>query len=635
MEEQVDMDNDLRTRTMDIFKFFSKNEKVCGLSIVLDWIFFLDKTSTRLNVFEIYKEFEKVHVEEQIDKKGLCQLLQGFSTVQNQPSLHDQIITEIEAIAKESSKKKEELPDELKKILKKQVIDVLFEYEQELQNAFTIYHPDNIDGEVVLPWEIIFTKNKSISFKTFSIMLRESEGSNVSQKNLLKAASILHLSSEDDVDFSAFVVCLALLSHLEGNEDEEEDFEGKLREFLRKKLHFRSNEAIEEDDCRFEAGNKFHERLKAHQDFVHESVEPVFVEMQTTDGENPNLYTDAAPLEDEPADRYALTQDLAQVLDDILLPEIEVRDDEKPPMVLGDQVPKSKDRASAPRQAMPRKQKPIAFAEPTPPPPPKAFDYSLALYRRLHKPEPLGVDLVALKFSPSPSLLYDRSVPPPMNPKDTELAHLALKHLGNKALPQAFHFLDQLLTRLEKAHETDFRSLIFCFYVRGMAHLKAKSFDRALTCFQTALKMNDKIIITRLERIYCFLGFGYTFFHLEDYRLAAQSFQKVLSLLQEMVPVEDLSVGMAYNNLACALFKLGHASLAHDYLKIAIAILDLGLGPSHEFTLTAKRNSEIVLSGRFELPLKEGRSYVVYYQNDYRGIGQGGFAEVKSKKLKS
>lgn len=168
-----------------------------------------------------------------------------------------------------------------------------------------------------------------------------------------------------------------------------------------------------------------------------------------------------------------------------------------------------------------------------------------------------------------------------------------------------------------------------------MTYISSSEPERALASFTQALRLNEKISLMRIERTYAYLGFGYAFYYLGNHKIAAQSFQKVIGVLQEFASVEHISVGVAYNNLACSLFQLNHNSLAHDYLKISVAVLGLQLGILHEMTLTAKRNLDIVLGINFELPPLPKDSYMFYYENIFGKIGTGGSIEVKKSKNSS
>lgn len=238
-ESMLESEAQFKNRLLENFKFISRGEKFCSLANLVEWLLLLDKSSNKVTVFALQKEFQKNSSEGLLDKKGLIALMTSLCAVEENAQWSDEFMTRLEGYVNDNDKKREELKEELRKAAESDHVQTVMQFEQELINIFVMYNHKNIDGELETPWETVQNKNLRIGRDQVMVFLQEANV-DVSPDTL---ASLLALFPKDlsaeglnIFEFTILVILLALR-----NIESDQNSPIMLQSFLKNQLSLRTN----------------------------------------------------------------------------------------------------------------------------------------------------------------------------------------------------------------------------------------------------------------------------------------------------------------------------------------------------------------------------------------------------------
>lgn len=128
---------------------------------------------------------------------------------------------------------------------------------------------------------------------------------------------------------------------------------------------------------------------------------------------------------------------------------------------------------------------------------------------------------------------------------------------------------------------------------------------------------------------HAYMGFGYLFYEKEDFIQAARCFNTVIVMREAIVDENSVLLANPLNNFACCLLGLNKKEKAIDYLRISLCIYEMCLELHDEYVLTVKRNIDCALNQPMYIQPHYQASWLLYYKDEYEGIGKGGIHQIR------
>jgi hypothetical protein len=537
-----------------------------------------------------------------------------------------------------------------KRLLTEGCINVLCDYEKELQRTYCIYNADNVKyGKMMLNWKEISVQNKKLNTLNFVRMLKEADVI----PNIISIEQFAEMMSkivppiafkehgfynnniptqiyEKDIPnnveskyegdpqflFHEFQLVLArIAAEALGRHSEKKEDEKNIKQFFAQNLLIRDNEELTEKELP-QINRPFLKRLilsyqpelKAKRlQMQEEGKASIEADMGLIDNGDPIL--DAAPMAIDFNDVFKrLDKDLPP------LPEPYQVKQENPPqtggvfkpdkVTIGVPMPKPPPDKNANKKAAPKpkakkkgdkEEKPIKWAG-FPPPDPVTSQQVVAEYDEELEDEEESEELASGLMSDievAPTIIRETLYPVNMPPSIVMLIEAAMITHNTSNFASALGNLEKAKAewiKQQEGEELGTESNIYFEFSKGLLYESANRDDFAFNSFYLCKQMGDGLLESNPNKALSYCGMGAILYKTHDYVWALRCFFRARDIREATIGLDSVDTASVYNNIACCLYMIDRTNESYSFFELSQAILEAGLGPFHYRTGTALRN---------------------------------------------
>jgi len=538
-----------------------------------------------------------------------------------------------------------------KRVLSENIIEIICNYEKELQTVYCLYNSDNIKyGKMMLVWrEIAIQNNKMTSFGLLKFLVdadviprllgpenlneivqkitppitikehnffHNSTFSQIFDKDIPKVNEVPY-EGDPHLYFHEFILVLARIAFetIGKGQDKKED-DKTLTKFFKEHLLIRNNTEIEQKKPLSEINRPFMRKLVQSYNQAGQQKDTRKISMNEEYKENKDTFRendlemkeiddhdyilDAEPLGLELAEIYKkLDKELPKIPEELMVNPQNPPPYEKPKIYIGCPIPKDEKKNAM--RAPPKRPKANKKDE-EPPIQWSGFpeqrlqmaqenflDYKAALERDIDQAKEDAGTMSDIEVAPTiiREVLYPPSVPEEVV---THLEAAILSH-NSASYNQSLKNYDKALTVWSNVTEEIPEEVnLFFEYAKGLVYESISRDDYALNQFLNCKSYAEKMPFNSVDRALPFCGIGSVLYKTFDYKWALRAFLKALEIRETILGPRSVDTATIYNNVGCCMFFLERVQEAYNYFDISHAIFELELGPFHYRTLTAKRN---------------------------------------------
>lgn len=156
----------------------------------------------------------------------------------------------------------------------------------------------------------------------------------------------------------------------------------------------------------------------------------------------------------------------------------------------------------------------------------------------------------------------------------------------------------------QAAVEIDKALLLYFYVALGGVYESAGLEELALACFCEGKIVGDKLSSSAPECALAYAAIGGIFFHLEQYQVALNFFDKALGIREETVGEMHMDTALLYNNLGCCYDLLNRVTEAVESFQKAKDVFSYEYGLTHPRTAAVLRNLSRIRQRKLDFSIK-------------------------------